>query len=108
MAGKKAGITASRTKLFAAFRKEAPKEFRACCADEFWILSPCRAGFNQNGPNGHYFDAYIEEVWGRYAVEKPTPSGKWKGKVVNNTLTFTPVDGGYGVILACSRRAGLV
>ncbi len=50
LGNKKAGITESRSKLFEAFRKEAPKEFKACVKGDFWILSPCRAGFGKDGP----------------------------------------------------------
>jgi hypothetical protein len=99
---KKLGITAARNKLFAAFRAEAPKEFQACCKDDFWILSPCRAGFNKDGPNANYFAQYIDDIWNLYAQEKPTPSGKWTGKVVDGALIFTPVGGGKPA--KCSRK----
>jgi hypothetical protein len=98
----KLGITEPRGKLFDAFRKEAPKEFQACVKGDFWILSPCRAGFGKDGPNGKYFDRYVDEVWDMYATEKKTPSGKWTGKVVNGALTFTPADGGKPV--SCARK----
>jgi hypothetical protein len=99
---KKAGITESRCKLFESFRKEAPKKFRACVKGDFWILSPCRAGFGKDGPDAKYFDKYVAEVWDTYAREKKTPSGKWTGRVVDGALTFTPVDGGKSV--RCARR----
>ena len=75
MGGKKLGIMESRSKLFEAFRKEAPKEFQACVKGDFWIVSPCKAGFDKSGPNGKYFDKYVDEVWDMYAQEKKTPSG---------------------------------
>ena len=99
---KKVGITESRQKLFDAFRKEAPKEFQACAKGDFWILSPCRAGFGKGSPNGHYFDKYIDDVWNMYAQEKKTPSGKWIGKVVNGALTFTPAEGGKPI--SCAQK----
>jgi hypothetical protein len=94
MGSQKVGITESRSKLFETFRKEAPKEFKDCVQGDFWILSPCRAGFGKNGPHAHYFDNYVDEVWEMYAQEKKTPSGKYIGKVVQGALTFTPVEGG--------------
>jgi hypothetical protein len=91
---RKVGIAESRSKLFEAFRKDAPKEFKDCVKGDFWILSPYRAGFGKDGPHGKYFDRYVDEVWDSYAQEKKTPSGKFMGKVANGALTFTPVDGG--------------
>jgi hypothetical protein len=99
---KKVGVVESRRKLFEAFRDEAPREFKACVKGDYWILSPCRAGFDKDGANGKYFDKYIDEVWDTYAQEKKTPSGKWTGAVVNGALTFTPTDGGKP--LRCDRK----
>ncbi len=96
----KVGITESRKKLFDEFRKNAPKEFQGCVKDGYWIVAPCRGGgFELNEPNATYFDKYVDEVWNMYAKEKPTPSGKFIGKVVNGALTFTPVGGGKGYTL---------
>ena len=102
MGGRKMGITESRKKLFEAFLKNAPDPFKACVKGDFWILSPCRAGFNDKGPNAHYFDAYIDEVWAMYAKETKTPSGKWTGKVTDGALTFTPVGGGKA--FTCAKK----
>jgi hypothetical protein len=102
MGTSKVGLVASRARLFETFHREAPKEFKGCCNGEFWILSPCRAGFNAGGPHGNYFDAYVDVIWDLYAKEKQTPSGKWTGKVVNGALTFTPVGGGKA--LTCARK----
>ncbi len=91
---KRLGIAESRSKLFEIFRKKAPKEFQPCAKSDFFILSPCRAGFGKDGPNGKYFDQYVEAVWSMYGREKRTPTGRWFGKVVDGALIFTPVDGG--------------
>ncbi len=99
---KKLGITESRGKLFEAFRQEAPDEFKACVKGDYWILSPSRAGFGKEGPNGRYFDKYIDEVWAMYADEKKTPSGQWTGHVVDGGLTFAPLRGGKPV--RCPRK----
>ncbi len=99
---KKMGISELRSKLFAAFRREAPKEFQACVKGDFWIVSPCKAGFDKNGPNSKYFDKYVDEVWEMYAEESKTPSGEYTGKVVNGTLTFTPLKGGKAA--SCAKK----
>ncbi len=95
---KKVGIAEPRSRLFKAFREEAPAEFKACVKGDRWILSPCRAGFGKGGPNGNYFAKYIDNVWSMYAEEKKTPSGKWTGKVVNGALTFAPGNGDKPVV----------
>ncbi len=99
---KRLGIAQSRRMLFETFRKEAPKEFQPCAKGDFFILSPCRAGFGKDGPNGKYFDQYVEAVWGMYATEKETPSGQWRGKVVDGALIYTPVNDGKP--LRCARK----
>jgi hypothetical protein len=99
---KKFGITEPRRRLFEAFRKSAPKEFQVCAASDFFILSPCRAGFGKDGPNGRYFDDYVDSVWRMYAKEQPTPSGKWRGRVEGDALVFTPSGGGKPI--RCPRK----
>lgn len=93
MGASKVGIAESRQELFARFKKEAPEPFKSCVQGDRWILSPCQATFGANGPNAHYFDAYIDAVWAMYAKEKKTPGGQWTGKVTDGALTFTPVAG---------------
>ena len=85
---KKVGISESRTALFEAFKKNAPKEFQSCVIGTQRIVSPCRADFQKGKTNGNYFDKYIDEVWNMYAAEKTTPGG-WTGKVVDGALTFS-------------------
>ncbi len=103
MGGHIAGIKAGRTKMFADFVKDCPPEFKACVKGDFWILSPNKAGFNKEGPNGNYFEKYVDEVWAMYEKESPTPSGKYTGKVSNGALTYTPVNGG-GKGFTCARK----
>jgi hypothetical protein len=99
---KKLGIMESRTKLFEAFRKEAPEPFKACVKGDYRIVSPCSADFGNNKPHANYFDACLAEVWTMYAEEKKTPSGKWTGKVTDGALAFTPVKGGPSI--SCARK----
>jgi hypothetical protein len=102
MGEKKVGISESRHLLFEQFRAEVPLPFKECAREDWWIVSPCRAGFDTEGAHAHYFDSYIEEVWKMYAEERKTPSGKWTGHVVNGALTFTPVD--QGKPITCLRK----
>jgi hypothetical protein len=95
---KKVGISQSRSRLFKAFRDDAPEEFKGCIKGDRWILSPHRAGFDKNGPHGKYFAKYVDDVWSMYAKEKRTPSGKWTGAVVDGTLTFNPLNGDKPVV----------
>ena len=92
--GKSAGIKADRSKMFADFAKNCPPEFKGCVKGDFWIVSPAKAGFDGAGPHKDYFQKYIDEVWDMYKTEKPTPSGKFTGKVTDGALTFTAVGGG--------------
>ncbi|MBI3869182.1 MAG: hypothetical protein HY299_11710 [Verrucomicrobia bacterium] len=102
MGGKRVGIAGSRRALFDLFRKDAPAPFKNCVKGDAWILSPCRATFGAGGADARYFDAYIDEVWAKYAQERKTPSGKWIGKVVDGALTFSPIGAGKPVM--CARK----
>jgi hypothetical protein len=103
MGGHIVGIKEPRSKLFATFLKECPREFQGCVKGDFWIVSPARAGFRKGGPHGNYFDKYVDEVWAMYEKESPTPSGKFTGKVVGGALIYTPVGGGEKTY-ACSKK----
>jgi hypothetical protein len=102
MGTNRVGISESRQALFEQFRAQAPAPFKSCVLGNWRILSPCAATFGTDGPNAHYFDAYIDEVWAIYANGKKTPSGKWIGKVTDGALIFTPV--GEGKPLICKRK----
>jgi hypothetical protein len=84
----KCGIIESRASLFAAFKRDAPREFQSCVKGTERIISPCRADFQKGKPNADYFDKYIDEVWAMYATEKKTRGG-WTGKVVDGSLIFS-------------------
>jgi Beta-1,3-glucanase len=102
---KRFGITEPRSRLFQAFKSQCPPEFKECVKGDKWILSPCRAGFGDKGPHAHYFDKYVDEIWAQYATEKPTPSGKFVGKVDGQALTFTQAEvNGKPVKFTCTRK----
>ena len=94
---KKVGIVEPREKIFKDFSSRCPAAFKDCVKGDFWIVSPARAGFRKDGPHGNYFDAYVDELWTQYANEKPTPSGKYLGKVTGGALTFSPTGNGKSV-----------
>ena len=102
MPGKKAGINKPKNQISENFRKSAPAEFQSCLKGD-WILSPCRAGFDAQGPNARYFDNYINEVWAMYATERKTHSGQWFSKVVGQALHFRPANG-QGETLVCPQK----
>lgn len=102
MGDKRLGIDKPRAELFELFRQQAPGGFKECVRGDFWIVSPAMAAFGAKGSQAKYFDAYVDSVWAMYATEKPTPSGKWIGKVVDGALTFTPVGGGKS--FSCARK----
>ena len=105
LGSKQFGITEPRSRLFAAFKRECPAEFKDCVKGDKWILSPCRAGFGEKGPHAHYFDKYVHEVWSTYAKKKLTPSGKFVGEVVGESLTFTQSEvDGKTVTFTCKRK----
>lgn len=88
------GIAESRKAIFAAFRKDAPKEFQSCIKGTQAIVSPCRADFDTGKPYGTYFDKYIGEVWEKYSKETKTPGG-WTAKREGDALTFSHGDKTY-------------
>ena len=59
----KVGIAKSHRALFEQFLKDAPEPFKSCVKGDNRIIFPADATFAANGPNAHYFDAYINEVW---------------------------------------------
>jgi hypothetical protein len=98
----KVGITGPRTKLFEAFRKDAPPAFKNCVlGDNIWITSPFRADMGPGKPFAKYFEKYVDEIWEMYAKETKTPSGKFIGKSEQGgPLKFTPVGGGQALVCA--------
>ncbi len=75
------GITKSRNDLFRTFKNEMPDEFDTL-VNEYRIVAPCKSAFDERtkGAYGSYFDAYVTQVWNKWASEKATvthPQGKF-------------------------------
>ncbi len=85
---KKLGISESRAKLFEEFKKNAPREFQSCVVGTDRIVSPNRADMAKGKQFGNSFDAYVDEIWETYRVEKKTPGG-WTGKALDGKLIFS-------------------
>ena len=62
MGNKKLGITESRAKLFEAFLKECPKEFKNCVIGDKAIVSPFKADMGTGKPFANYFEQYVAEA----------------------------------------------
>ena len=99
MGNHKVGVNESRKKMFEAFAKDCPPEFKGCIKGDFYIVSPAHeGGMEKGGKFANYFDKYVDEVWDMYKEEKKTPSGKFTGKVEGGALIFTPVGGGKQIV----------
>jgi hypothetical protein len=72
----KIGISESRKALFEAFKKDAPKEFKACVQGDRAIVSPNRADLGPGKPFANYFDKYVDEVWEKTPLTTKKPSTK--------------------------------
>lgn len=94
------GINQDRATLFSAFNEEVPAAFQPA-AGALRITAPTKGSFGDGRANGHYFDAYIDEVWTYYASHNMavTVGGRqFNGGVVGNQLVFTEVDTQTGAV----------
>ena len=95
MGDKKVGIMESRSKLFAAFRNEAPEEFQACVKGDFWIVSPCKAGFGKAAPTPSTSRSTLTKYGTCTPRRKRRPAESIPARSCGEgALTFTPVAGG--------------
>jgi len=58
----KIGISEPRAKMFEAFLKECPKEFKNCVRGDKAIVSPFKADLGTGKPFEKYFEKYVAEV----------------------------------------------
>jgi hypothetical protein len=70
----KIGISESRKALFAAFTKDAPKEFKACVKGDRAIVSPFKADLGEGKPYANYFEKYVDEVWAKTPLGDTKPT----------------------------------
>ncbi|WMJ70182.1 discoidin domain-containing protein [Stenotrophomonas sp. 24(2023)] len=60
------GIVESRDVIMAAYAKEVPPEFMVTKPTAQRIMAPAKGSFDEGQVNGHYFDAYVNQVWDYY------------------------------------------
>ena len=55
----------TRAGLFGAYSAQVPAEFRSLASVQapYRIVAPIDGDFRASGPQGHYFDAYVNSVW---------------------------------------------
>ncbi|MCW7540601.1 glycoside hydrolase family 64 protein [Aquabacterium sp. A7-Y] len=90
------GETESRAKIFADFEAQVPAEFRPLVQRPWRIVAPAKAHFNHGKPQGHYFDAYVDEVWNHYRNNElvfTAEAGTFRGRVIGEDFVFSK-DGG--------------
>ncbi|WP_341674880.1 chitobiase/beta-hexosaminidase C-terminal domain-containing protein [Niveibacterium sp. SC-1] len=96
-------LSESREEVFAKFITEVPDEFRGLAQAPYApyrIMAPAHATFGKDAENEHYLDAYIDEVWSKYANEDLVMDLKngwpvFTGRVVGNKFRFTDGVGTY-------------
>jgi hypothetical protein len=87
----------TRDELIARFLLETPPEFHALAKAPYAphrIMAPAHATFKAEGPDAHYLDAYIDDVWNLYrSRDLVIKVGDWPtftGRVgLDDVLTFT-------------------
>ncbi|KAF1004089.1 MAG: Glucan endo-1,3-beta-glucosidase [Luteibacter sp.] len=85
------GITQTRAQVLQEYNAEVPVEFQLANANPVRILAPGKDAFDEGKPQGHYFDAYIDEVWNYYQTHTLTinrGAEQYQGSVVNGVLVF--------------------
>jgi hypothetical protein len=104
----KAGELKRHADIGAAFKATAPTEFKGCYDETTGaIIFPTKTpafsdgtiGTMPNiGPYNDYFKSYIDAIWAKYVNEdmmfKTEDGAIWKGRIVNEVLTFTCQSGG--------------
>jgi len=96
-------LSESREEIFAKFITEVPQEFRSLAQAPYApyrIMAPAHATFGKGAENEQYLDAYIDEIWSKYANEDLVMDLKngwpvFTGRVVGGTFRFTDGVGTY-------------
>jgi hypothetical protein len=69
-----------RATTFQQFIDAVPTEFKPLAQPPFApyrIVEPGAGGFNQGGPNAHYYDSFVDQLWAAngLTIAKPGPNG---------------------------------
>ena len=95
---KTVGEIGTRAQLYAAWQTEVPNEFKSL-AENIRILAPAKRTFNEGGPNAHYFDAYVDELWNKWrngATFNCGDAGIMRGTVGSDNVLRMVRDGHVG------------
>jgi Beta-1,3-glucanase/Peptidase inhibitor family I36 len=95
------GETASRAAIFADF-EALPGEYRSLVKRPWRIVAPAKDAFGANGPQAHYFDSYVNQVWSYYASNElvfTAEAGTFRGRVVGNDFVFSKDGGPSGLYI---------
>jgi hypothetical protein len=96
----------TRAALLAGYAAGVPPEFRGLAQAPHapWrIAAPAHASFRIDQPDGHYLDAYIAAMWGKYTTQTLTftdAQGTFSGHVVDGAFVFSDGQGTYTIARA--------
>lgn len=79
-----------RAATFQAFIDEAPAEFKPLAQAPFApyrIVQPGAGGFDQGGPNDHYYDSYVDTMWANNGITLAKPGPNGSGLAANPDLS---------------------
>jgi hypothetical protein len=71
-----------RATTFQNFIDSVPEEFKALAQPPYApyrIVEPGRGGFGQGGPNAHYYDALIDQIWSANGITVAKPGANGSG-----------------------------
>ncbi len=97
----------TREATFAKFLAESPAEFAPCAKAPFRIVEPGACGFNKDGANAHYYDAFVDEMWANNGITIPKPGPNGSGLAAYPDLSaaiFRHVGAAAGTFDAAGKR----
>jgi len=108
---KQIALNLSRAEVFSKFVTETPAAFHDLVRAPYRIMAPCKGSFDAGQANGTYFDAYVNEIWTRFATNTLTidmwnNSRRFQGKTTGTQLVFTEVDKGNGAYVGGTYNVG--
>jgi hypothetical protein len=85
--------TMTRAQIFSDFSSIEPRQFQSLVKAPYRIIAPAHGSFRIDGNDGHYLDAYIDEIWEKYRLEDlvfTNHLGTFTGRVqTNGVFLFT-------------------